>query len=334
MIERLGIVDQSPVPAGSTQSQALANSIDLAQRTEAMGYHRYWVAEHHNSPGLAGSAPEILIGRLAAATSTMRIGSGGVMLTHYSSYKVAEQFRMLHALFPGRIDLGLGRAPGSDQTTAAALAKGPGALSAEHYPAQVTELANFLADRPNPAGAFRDVRATPSTDDAPPLWLLASSEGSAGIAAHLGMPLVWAHFIAFEDGQSIVEAYRRQYQPSSSYPEPTVVLATAAICADTAADAELLATSVQQWRARGLRGQIPVPGEPDPEASNPLRINHRAGRELLNGTADYVREHLDELAARFGVDEVLVVTITHSHETRVRSYELLAEAYGLGCAVS
>jgi len=329
MIERLGVVDQSPVPAGSNASDALANSIDLAQRCEALGYHRYWVAEHHNSQGLAGSAPEILIGQLAAATSTMRVGSGGVMLTHYSSYKVAEQFRMLHALFPGRIDLGLGRAPGSDQTTAAALAKGPGALSAEHYPTQVTELADFLADRPNPAGAFRDVRATPTTNSAPPMWLLASSEGSAGIAAHLGLPLAWAHFIAFEDGQSIVEAYRRQYQPSERYPEPIVLLATAAICADTAAEAELLATSVQQWRARGLRGPIPVPGEPDPDASNPLRINHRAGRELLNGTAEYVRENLDPLAERFEVDEMLVVTITHSHETRVRSYELLAQVYDL-----
>jgi luciferase family oxidoreductase group 1 len=259
----------------------------------------------------------------------MRIGSGGVMLTHYSSYKVAEQFRMLHALFPDRIDLGLGRAPGSDQTTAAALAKGPGALSAEHYPAQVSELADFLVDEPNSAGAFRDVRATPTTTDAPPIWLLASSEGSAGIAAHLGMPLVWANFIAHDDGQPIVDAYRRQFQPSRHYPEPVVMLATAAICADTAAEAELLATSVQQWRARGLRGPIPVPGEPDPDASNPLRINHRAGRELLNGTGEYVREHLDALAERFGVDEVLVVTITHSHETRVRSYELLAEAYAL-----
>ena len=204
MIRTLGVVDQSPVSAGSTPADTLANSIDLAQKCESFGYHRYWVAEHHNTPALAGSAPEIVVGRLAAATERMRIGSGGVMLTHYSAFKVAEQFRMLHTFFPGRIDLGLGRAPGSDHTTAAALAKGPGALSAEHYPAQVSELVSFLRDSPNPAGPFRDVRATPVVDGAPPVWLLGSSEGSAGIAAHLGLPLVWARGSAQTTGSLLV----------------------------------------------------------------------------------------------------------------------------------
>lgn len=334
MIERLGVVDQSPIAEGSTPSDALRNSIDLAQRCEALGYHRYWVAEHHSSGGLAGSAPEILVGQIAAATGHMRVGSGGVMLTHYSSYKVAEQWRMLHALFPGRIDLGVGRAPGSDQTTAAALAKGPGALSAEHYPAQVVELAAFLRDRPNPAGAFRDVRAQPLTDDAPPIFLLASSEGSAGIAAHLGMPLVWAHFIAHGDGRPIVEAYRDQYQPSDAWPEPVVMLATTAICAASTQEAAVAASSVQQWRATGLQGPIPEPTAPGsparaPEGRELLRINHRAGRPLLHGTPDHVRSELEALAVGFGTDEVLLVTITHDHEARVRSYELLAEAFGL-----
>jgi len=331
MIERLGVVDQSPVPEGSTPSQALANSIDLAQRCEALGYSRYWVAEHHSSQALAGSAPEILIGRLAAATNTMRIGAGGVMLTHYSSYKVAEQFRMLHALFPNRIDLGLGRAPGSDQTTAAALAKGPGALSAEHYPAQVTELVDFLHDRPNPAGAFRDVRATPRTDDAPPIWLLGSSEGSAGIAAHLGMPLVWAHFIAQGDGEAIVQAYRSHYQPSEAYPEPTVLLATTAICGETTQDAAHAASSVQEWRISGLQGPIPAPrapGEPPPERG-PLHVVPARQKPLLFGTPGHVHDELESLAEGFGADEVLLVTITHDHEARARSYELLAEAFGL-----
>lgn len=329
MVTRLSVVDQSPIPDGSSASEALANTIDLAKRCEAFGYHRYWLAEHHSSQALAGSAPEILIGQVAAATSTMRIGSGGVMLTHYSAYKVAEQFRMLHALFPNRIDLGLGRAPGSDHTTAAALAKGPGALSAEHYPAQVSELASFLIDQPNPAGPFRDVRATPISSDAPPIWLLASSEGSAGIAAHLGLPLVWAHFIAREDGRPIVDAYRTHYQPSEAWPEPVVMLATTAICADTQEQAATMASSVQRWRASGLQGPIPRPDAPDPQDGNPLRILHRAGRELLNGTPDFVKAELDELGAGFGADEVFVVTITHDHEARVRSYELLAQAYGL-----
>lgn len=335
MIRRLGVVDQSPVARGSTPAEALANSIDLAQQCERLGYHRYWVAEHHSSQALAGSAPEILVGQLAAATTKMRVGSGGVMLTHYSAYKVAEQWRMLHALFPGRIDLGLGRAPGSDRTTAAALAKGPGALSAEHYPAQVIELASFLRDEPDPAGPFRDVRATPSAEGAPAMWLLASSAGSAGIAAHLGMPLVWAHFIAREPGQETVEAYRRSYQPSEQFPEPTVMLATTAICGDTEQEAAFAASSVQRWRASGLQGPIPEPappGTPLEGSDNPLFVNHpdRTNKPLLHGTAGYVKTELEKLADSFGADEVLLVTITHSHTARVRSYELLAQAFQLG----
>jgi len=333
MITRLGVVDQSPVSTGSTPAQALQNSIDLAKRCETLGYHRYWVAEHHSSQALAGSAPEILVGQLAAATSTIRVGSGGVMLTHYSAYKVAEQWRMLHALFPHRIDLGLGRAPGSDQTTAAALAKGPGALSAEHYPAQVQELASFLRDEPNAAGPFRDVRATPITEGAPSMWLLGSSAGSAGIAAHLGMPLVWAHFIAQTPGQEIVDAYRAHYQPSPEFPEPIVMLATGAICAETEQEAAFVASSVHRWRASGPASPIPEPappGTPLPGSDNPLFVNQRVHKPLLHGTPAYVKDELETLAAGFGADEVLLITITHDHSTRVRSYELLAEAFDLG----
>ena len=332
MIRRLGVVDQSPVSTGSTPAQALKNSIDLARRCEALGYHRYWVAEHHSSQALAGSAPEILAGRLAAATNTIRVGAGGVMLTHYSAYKVAEQWRMLHALFPDRIDLGLGRAPGSDQTSAAALAKGPGALSAEHYPAQVTELAAFLRDQPNPEGPFRDVRATPASEGAPAMWLLASSEGSAGIAAHLGMPLVWAHFIAHGPGQSIVDAYREHYQPSEEFPDPVVLLATTAICAETEQEAAFVASSVQRWRAGNPAGPIPEPappGTPLEGSDNPLFVNQRVNKPLLFGTPGYVKDELERLAESFGADEVLLVTITHDHTTRVHSYELLADAFSL-----
>lgn len=330
VIKRLSVVDQSPISTGMSASDALANTIDLAQQTERFGYTRYWLAEHHSSVALAGSAPEILVGRIAAATSQLRVGAGGVMLTHYSAYKVAEQFRMLHALFPGRIDLGLGRAPGSDQTTAAALAKGPGALSSEHYPAQVTELNAFLRDSPDPAGPFRDVRATPTTPDAPPVFLLGSSPGSAGIAAHLGLPLVWASFIARVEGEPIVEAYRSQYQPSADWPEPVVMLATTAICADTTQQASLLASSVMDWRAGGLQGSIPPPRQPGEtrQANNPLRLIQPT-KPLLNGTPDFVRESLETQAAGFDVDEVFVITITHDHDARVHSYELLANEFNL-----
>lgn len=333
MIRRLGVVDQSPVSVGSTHTKALANSIDLAQRCEAFGYHRYWVAEHHSSLALAGSAPEILAGRLAAATRTIRVGAGGVMLTHYSAYKVAEQWRMLEALFPDRIDLGLGRAPGSDHTTAAALAKGPGALSAEHYPAQVAELTGFLRDQPNPEGPFRDVRATPLVPGAPAVWLLASSEGSAGIAAHLGLPLVWAHFIARGPGEAIVDSYRRNYRPSAAFPEPAVMLATTAICAESDDEAAFLASSVQRWRAAGPTGPIPEPappGTPLPGSENPLFVNQRVDKPLLHGSPVVVKRELDALAASFDTDEVLLVTITFDHEARVRSYELIADVYGIG----
>jgi len=332
MIAKLGVVDQSPVSIGSTPTQALKNTIDLAQRCETLGYHRYWVAEHHSSQALAGSAPEILTGQIAAATNTIRVGSGGVMLTHYSSYKVAEQWRMLHAFFPGRIDLGLGRAPGSDRTTAAALAKGPGALSPEHYPAQVTELAAFLRDAPDEAGAFRDVRATPMVDDSPALWLLSSSEGSASIAAHLGMPLVWANFIAHAPGQEIVNAYRKQYQPSEQFPEPVVMLATTAICAETEQEAAFAASSVKRWRASGPHKPIPEPappGTPLEGSDNPLFVNQRTDKPLLHGTPDFVKAELEQLADSYKTDEVLLVTITYDHQVRVRSYELLAEAFGL-----
>ena len=332
MIRRLGVVDQSPVPEGSTAAQALANSVDLAQRCEAMGYQRYWVAEHHSSPGLAGSAPEILVGQIAAATDTIRVGAGGVMLTHYSAYKVAEQWRMLQAFFGDRIDLGLGRAPGSDHTTAAALAKGPGALSAEHYPAQVLELAAFLRDEPNPEGPFRHVRASPIVEGQPALWLLSSSEGSASIAAHLGMPLVWANFIAREPGDEIVAAYRANYQPSEQFPDPVVMLATTAICADTEQEAAFAASSVQRWRAAGLQGPIPEPAEPGtplPGSDSPLFVRPRPEKPLLHGTPTYVKDQLEALAASFGAEEVLLVTITHGHQARVRSYELLADAFEL-----
>lgn len=308
MIRRLGVVDQSPVSTGSTPAQALQNSIGLAKRCEALGYHRYWVAEHHSSHALASSAPEILVGQLA------------------------EQWRMLHALFPYRIDLGLGRAPGSDQTTAAALAKGPGALSADHYPAQIDELAAFLRDEPNPGGPFRDVRATPITEGAPAMWLLASSAGSAGIAAHLGLPLVWAHFIAQGPGQETVEAYRANYRPSPEYPHPIVMLATGAICAETQQEAAYVASSVQRWRASGPTRPIPEPappGTPLPGSNNPLFVNQRGNKPLLHGTPAYVKDELESLAESFGADEVLLITITHDHAARVHSYELLADAFDL-----
>ena len=211
---RLSVLDQSPVPEGASPGDALHNSIDLAVHADRLGYHRYWVAEHHNMEGLAGSSPEILIGQIAAATERIRVGSGGVMLSHYSPYKVAENFRVLDALHPGRIDLGLGRAPGSDQRTAHALARGGVPLSVEYYPSLVQEVLHFLYDELPADHALGGVRARPLGTTHPEVWLLASSADSAGLAAHIGLPLGWAHFIA-GGGAEVVTAYRAQYRPSS-----------------------------------------------------------------------------------------------------------------------
>jgi luciferase family oxidoreductase group 1 len=320
---RLSVLDQSPVPAGTDAGTALRNTLDLARRVDQLGYHRYWVAEHHNMEGLAGASPEVLIPLLAQATKHLRVGSGGVMLTHYSPYKVAENFRVLEALFPGRIDLGLGRAPGSDMRTAYALARGTQPVGPEHYPAMVAELQQFLADELPADHPLTGVHARPLGVTLPELWLLASSIDSASLAAHLGLPLGWAYFIA-AGGEGVVRAYREGFRPSSANPLPRVGLGVGAICAETHSEAERLASSVRLWRARGLQGALPLPSDQAVHGDH-LRIR----RPLAVGTAAEVKAELDELAEAFGADELVVVTICHDHAARVRSYELLAEAYEL-----
>ncbi len=327
MAVSLSVVDQSPVPEGSSAAEALANTIDLAQATERFGYKRFWVAEHHNSAGLAGSSPEILIGAIAGQTTSIRVGSAGVMLTHYSPLKVAENFRVLEALHPNRIDLGLGRAPGSDPVTAAALARGGQSMSLEYYPSMVEEVRQFLHDDlPHDSPIF-NVRARPATTSAPEMWLLASSQDSVALAAHLGLGIGWAHFIN-PVGAEILQAYRSQYQPSLEFPEPRVVVATAVVCAETAEEAEHLASSIRTWRANGGGGTIPVPGSAA-EAQSALAVApaRQQTKPLIVGDPQAVKTRLEELAEQFGADELAIVTITHSHQARVRSYELLAEAW-------
>ncbi len=338
---RLSVLDQSPVPEGSTPGEALRNTIDLARRTEALGYHRYWVAEHHGMAGLAGSSPEALIGSIAAATDRLRVGSGGVMLTHYAPLKVAESFCVLASLYPDRIDLGVGRAPGSDHLTAAALARGGTRLGIEYYPSQVTELLHLVDDTLPPHSPIQGVRATPRPDEPPEVWLLASSADSAAYAAHFGLPLGWADFIAQVDGAPIVEAYRDQFQPSERCPEPRVLLCASAVCAETDAEAERIVSAVRAWRAAGLRGPVPAPeptpdGRPDPAhdpARRPEALAVQPGRRsIATGSPDRVVERLSSMVEATGAEELMVVTICHDHEARVRSYELLADGFGLGAA--
>ncbi len=331
---KLGVLDQSPVPAGSTASDAFANTVDLAQHCERFGYHRYWVSEHHNSDGLAGAAPELLVGRIAAATETITVGSGGVMLSHYSPYKVAESFLTLDAMFPGRIELGVGRAPGSDPLTMYALAASESLRPVEQYPSMVRELMGFLdGDLPDDSPFRGRVRAVPTAaGESPPVWLLSSSPDSASFAAHFGLPLAWAHFFSPANGPSIVEAYRRQYRPSERYPEPIVAIAAGVVCADTQEAAAEAASSVQLWRARGLAGPIPSLDDVRNAAPNPLAVEAVTGhgrKPMAIGTPDRVLSDLEDLGAEHGTDDVFVVTITWDHQTRVRSYELVAEAAGL-----
>jgi len=327
---RLSVLDQSPVPEGSTPGDALRNSVDLARHADRMGYHRYWVAEHHGMDGLAGSSPEVFIGSLAAATDHLRVGSGGVMLTHYAPLKVAESFCVLASLHPGRIDLGVGRAPGSDHLTAAALARGGTRLGLEYYPSQLAELVHLVDDTLPAHSPIQGTRATPRPDEPPEVWVLASSPDSAAIAAHLGLPLGWADFIAQVDGADTVAAYRDAFQPSGRCPEPRVLVCASAVCADTDAEAAEIVAAVRAWRAAGLRGPIPSSGPTGVDAppAGPLAVQP-GRRSITNGSPATVGDRLDEMVERFGAEELMVVTICHDHDARVRSYELLAERFGL-----
>ncbi len=329
---RFGVLDQSPIPEGADASVALANTIDLARHAERLGFESFWVSEHHNSTGLAGAAPEILIGAIAAATERIRVGSGGVMLTHYAALKVAETFKVLAALYGDRIDLGVGRAPGSDQYTMFALSTSERLRPVDSYPDQVAELVAWLDDTIPPQSPFAGrVRAVPGATVAPiPVWLLASSPDSARFAAELGLPLAWAHFFGTMDGAPLVDDYRRSFRPSARHAEPTVSVTTTVICAETDDEAERLATSVQTWRNRGLSGPIPPPAASgtDVEPSGPLTVQGRE-RPAIIGNPQRCAAELVELGERFGADEVLAVTIVWDHAARVRSYELLAGALGL-----
>jgi luciferase family oxidoreductase group 1 len=334
---RLGVLDQSPVRSGGTPADAIAETLELAQAAERLGYHRYWLAEHHATPGLADASPEILIGQVAARTTRMRIGSGGVMLTHYSALKVAETFRMLEALFPGRIDLGIGRAPGSDQLTAEALRQGPGAMGPEFFPDQVADLLGFLHDRLDPGHPFARVRAMPAGPGAPEVWLLGSSDASAACAASLGTAFSFAHFINAEGGAAVTRAYASAFRPSPELAAPRASVAAFVVCADTEAGARRLALSRELFLLRlytGRPGPYPSVEEAEryPYTARELGIAAAVRRRTIAGAPEQVRGALLALAAEYGVDEVVVVTITHDPKARLRSYELLADVFGLAAA--
>jgi luciferase family oxidoreductase group 1 len=336
----LSVLDQSPIRKDGTAADAVAETIALARACDRLGYHRYWVAEHHNSNSFAGSCPEILIGRIAQETTRLRVGSGGVMLTHYSPLKVAEQFRMLDILNPGRIDLGLGRAPGSDQLTARALQSGPQAWSIDAFPSQVMLLRQFLEDsagrEPLPDDhPYRGIHAMPrAPTPGPELWMLGSGIHGAVYAAELGLPFSHAYFISTEGSEDAVKEYRDRFKPSPACPMPRVSLGVAALVGETDEEARRLAMSRNLWVVRLLSGRpIPFPS-PEEAMAQPLtpqeeKLLATVAKRSIVGTKEQVRSRLLELAETHFAEELVVVTITFDFASRLRSYELLAQAFNL-----
>jgi luciferase family oxidoreductase group 1 len=331
---RLGVLDQSPIRKGGTPREAVLATIELARAADRLGYARYWLAEHHNSRTLASATPEILIPPVAAATERIRVGSGGVMLTHYAALKVAEQFRMLETLYPGRIDMGLGRAPGSDRLTAAALHHGPGALPLEAYPEQVVDVLRYMTGEVPPEHPFHGIRATPAGPSMPEPWLLGSAYDSARFAAELGLGFAFAQFISPDGGQRVVREYRERFQPSPFLAEPRVILGVAAICAPTDEEAHRIALSRHLMRLRREQGR-PEGGIPSIEEAEATRFTEPERDYIayqqslaLEGSPERVRDGLLALAEEYGAGELMIVTITHDYKHRRRSYELIAEAFG------
>jgi luciferase family oxidoreductase group 1 len=339
---RLSVLDQSPIAAGSTATQALQNTLDLARLCDDLGYHRYWMAEHHATPALAGAAPEALIGPVSQVTKRMRLGSGGIMLPHYSPFKVAETFKMLAAIAPDRIDLGLGRAPGSDQRTALAMRQDRSrGFGAEDFPAALNELLAYLDDRTEEGAGLPDdhvfapLRATlPSGGGAVPVWLLGSSPDSAVLAGRLGLPYAIADFIN-PDGVELAKLYRDMFVPSRHLDAPQVLATVWAIAADTADEAQRLSAPAAMMFAHLVRGVlIPVPGieeAVDWLASTPGALSMRR-RRVITGTPAEVRAGIDRVAELYGADEMMVVNIMPDHAARRRCYELLAAEYKLAAA--
>jgi len=331
---RLSVLDQTPIAEGTTASDALSDTLDLARHCDALGYDRYWLAEHHASPGLAGAAPEALIGPVALATQRIRVGSGGIMLPHYSPFKVAETFALLAALAPGRIDLGIGRAPGSDQRTAYALQRDRSRrMPVDDFPNNLAETIAYLdATMPadHPFAGLQDTLPTNGlgADGAPEVWLLGSSQDSAIWAAGAGLPYCIADFIN-SDGVPLAALYRSRFRPGR-IAAPHVMVATWTIAAPTRAEAARLALPSQMMFAHLLRGDlIPVPSVEKAEAwakTQPPSSNQR--RRAL-GTPSEVRAQLDDVAALYGADELMLVNILPDHAARVRSYALIAHEYGM-----
>lgn len=336
---RLSVLDLSPVATGSTSVDALRNTLDLAKLADDLGYTRYWLAEHHNTQLIASSTPEVMIGHVASVTKHIRVGSGGVMLPNHAPLHVAEAFRVLEALHPGRIDLGLGRAPGTDSLTALALRRSREALSADDFPQRLDELLSFLDGGFPENHPFQGVKAMPDDVESPDVWLLGSSDFSSQLSAHLGLGFAFAHHINPLPAVRALREYQENFRPSVRLRKPQAILAVSALCAETDEKAQLLARPLELTLLRfrqGRSARFPSVEEATnylytPEDREIIRYNRQ---RTFIGSPESVRARVSELAGQAGVEEIMITTMMHDHADRRRSYELLAQAFGIKQPVS
>jgi luciferase family oxidoreductase group 1 len=330
----LSVLDQTPVIAGSSVADAIAATVDLAQLADDLGYTRYWCAEHHGLRGVSNPCPEVMLARLGSVTRRIRLGSGGVMLPYYSPFKVAEQFAMLEALFPGRIDLGVGRAPGGDMRTAQAVAAGA-YNRGDIFPQQVADLIGVLHGTLASDNVAHGVLLQPQVATRPQVWMLGSSEFGGLLAAQLGIPFSFAHFINPHFGEQVARAYRERFQPSQAGAQPYLAAAVFVICADTEQEAADLEKAVDLRRvqmAYGLNEPIPTieQGVAQEYGERERLVIERERPRSIIGTPESVTERLQALQEQFNADELIVLTVAGSYRARTRSYELLADAFQLG----
>ena len=330
---RLSVLDQSPVISGRTPAEAIHATLELAEAVDRLGFHRYWLAEHHAMKGLADPCPEILLGQIGARTRHIRIGTGGVLLPYYSPLKVAEVFRMYEALFPERVDLGIGRAPGGGMLTAKAM-NAEAFLGEDRFPVQVQEVVGYLDDSLPPEYPYHMVKAMPAGETSPQVWLLGSSDYSGTLAAYLGLRFAFAHFINAQGGDAVMHAYREGFRSSYRERRPYAMLAVFVICAPTEDEAQALAASIDLRRYQMSQGiDAPIPTLAEAQAftySEQARaIVQRERARLVLGTPEQVKARLLALQAQYQADELMAITITGDYASRLRSYELLAAAFAL-----
>ncbi|MDT8858965.1 LLM class flavin-dependent oxidoreductase [Alkalihalobacillus sp. MEB130] len=328
---KLSILDQSPIATGVNARTAIKQTANLAVWAEQLGYYRFWVSEHHDAGRVAGSTPEVLLAHIGGITKKIRIGSGGVMLPHYSSYKVAENFKMLEALYPNRIDLGLGRAAGGNPIATMALQNNPDG-NRDRYPEQIEDLKGYLTELPQ-AHRFYGITATPMVDTLPELWLLGSSGGSARIAAEKGTAFTFAHFINGAGGEDVVKAYKEHFQPSEFYAKPEASVAIHLICADTDEEANRLATSLDLSLLMLQKGERSMEIPTVDAALNYPYTQHdieqikENRKRMIVGDPKKVKKSIESLATTYDVNEVIIITITHDFQARMRSFELVANMF-------